>query len=233
MRLGIVIPAANTTLESELPGSGLDDASWHFQRFGQLIRGRDDLEAGTASIVESSGALTAARVRAIGVGYTAGSYTGGPEWDASLRAAVAARTGGPAHTAASAIVGALARLLVRTVAVVSPYNREVNRRAADYLTASGFVVTAMVGEAPLGPAGDVTPEEIEATVRALDVTGADAVLISCTGLRTFNLIDPLELAIGLPVVSSNLALLWAMTAEVALPVTGPGSLLRHQPPGSS
>jgi maleate isomerase len=224
IRLGIVIPAANATLEAELPRFGPDLASWHFQRFAQLIRNKTDLAAGMAAILDSAAALPAARVRAIGVGYTAGSYAGGPAWDASLRAALAAGTGCPVHTAASAIVGALERLAVRSVAMVSPYSADVNRRAARYLTASGFTVTRVDGEPPPGPAGDVAPDEIEAAVRNLDRTGADAVLISCTGLRTLALITDLEQAIGLPVVSSNLALLWAMTAEAGLRLSGPGSL---------
>ena len=223
-RLGIVIPAANTTLEAELPRFGADGVTWHFQRFGQLISDQADLESGMAAIVESAAVLTAARVSAVGVGYTAGSYTGGPAWDARLRAAIAEHTECPVHTAASAIVDALARLRVHSVAVVSPYSVQVNARATRYLTASGFTVTHVVGEPPPGRAGDVAPEEIETIVQNLDRTGAECVLISCTGLRTLALIPDLEQTLNLPVVSSNLALLWALSSAPGVP--GPGTRQR-------
>lgn len=225
VRLGIAIPAGNTTLENELPvfGSGV---SWHYQRFSQLIRTRDDLVAGTAAIVECCAVLKAARVEAVGVGYTAGSYTGGVAWDESLRSAIVDQTSCRAYTAASAIVDALDHLSVRAVAVFSPYSPEVNERAAAYLQESGLSVTGVAGEQPDGPAGDVTAEMILANVRQLDRGGADAVLISCTGLRTLGLVELLEDELGMPVVSSNLALLWAMGAGAGIQLSGPGRLMR-------
>lgn len=224
-RLGIGIPAGNTTLENELPVFGAG-ASWHYQRFSQLIGTPDDLVAGAAAIVECCAVLKAARVEAVGVGYTAGSYAGGVAWDESLRSAIVDQTGCRAYTAASAIVDALDHLSVRAVTVFSPYGPEVNERAAAYLWESGLSVTGVSGDQPDGPAGDVTQEMTLANVRQLDCGEADAVLISCTGLRTLALIDLLEEDLGMPVVSSNLALLWAMATGAGIQLGGPGRLMR-------
>ena len=63
---------------------------------------------------------------------------------------------------------------------------------------------------------------------AKEVSGADGVLISCGGLQTFEVIETLERDLGLPVVTSNQAALWAglgMT-RVSEPVEGYGRLLR-------
>ena len=56
--------------------------------------------------------------------------------------------------------------------------------------------------------------------------GVQAIFTSCTNLRTFNAIEPVEEALGVPVVSSNQALLWDMLrlADVEARGWGPGRL---------
>lgn len=223
-RLGIVLPAANTTLEVELPRWFGEDTSWHFHRFEQMIRSADDLAAGAAAIAAAAAALVPARIAAVGVGYTAGSFVGGLDWDARLRDEVTAACGAPAATAASAIVAALRRFGVESVAAVSPYSPAVNERLNDYLTSAGYTVRRVVGEPPPGRAGEVPIEEVERMAVDLDASDADLVLISCTGLRTMSLIDELESRIGKPVVSSNQTLAWALLMESGTTAAGPGAL---------
>jgi maleate isomerase len=45
--------------------------------------------------------------------------------------------------------------------------------------------------------------------RAVPRAGAQALVVSCTNLRTYDVIAPLERALGIPVVSANLATMWA------------------------
>ena len=61
-------------------------------------------------------------------------------------------------------------------------------------------------------------------MRAAAVDGADAVFVSCTNLRTVDVIDDLEDELGIPIVTSNQALAWDMltsadisTAQSAVP----------------
>ena len=67
--------------------------------------------------------------------------------------------------------------------------------------------------------------------RAADAPGAEAVLISGTGLPTADAIEPLERALGKPVVTSQSASLWWLlrAAGVGEPVAGWGRLLATQP----
>jgi maleate isomerase len=57
---------------------------------------------------------------------------------------------------------------------------------------------------------------------------ADAILISCGNLRSFEAIEPLETDTGLPVVTSNQAGLWQALRLVGIrdPLPGIGRLLR-------
>lgn len=65
-------------------------------------------------------------------------------------------------------------------------------------------------------------------VRAADAPGAEAVLISGTGLPTVGVLERLEAELGKPVLSSNQATLWwaLRTAGVGDVVPGHGRLLR-------
>ena len=57
--------------------------------------------------------------------------------------------------------------------------------------------------------------------------GAEALLVSCGGLRTLDALQPLEEATGMPVVSSFPHALWAGMALLGLPraIAGYGTLL--------
>lgn len=234
-RLGFVIPAANTTLEVEAPLVLKETASSHFQRFGQLVRSQDDLAPAQDAIVAAAQVLVSARIAALGIGYTAGSYAGGTTWDGNLRARVSDAIGRPAITAADAIIRCLRTVGAARVAVVSPYSRQVNDGLRAYLDASGIGTTALVGSPPRGPAGEVPIPEVEQLALSVDRAGAHALLIACTGLRTMTLIEALERRTGLPVVSSNLALLVTLLDSVGPRPTIPryGSLLGQPENGAA
>jgi maleate isomerase len=84
-------------------------------------------------------------------------------------------------------------------------------------------------------------EELEARVARIDPKSiqaaaleigrdpeVDAVFLSCTNLRTMDIIDALEDELGKPVVSSNQALAWHMAQLAGLTAgpNAPGKLFR-------
>lgn len=209
IRLGFVLPAGNTTLEAEVPPRLQGLGSAHYQRFVRLVRADGDIPEAERAITEAASVLRSAKVTVVALAYTAGSYVGGRGFDERLIAAMAAGSDAKATTAADAIVSALHALGAAKVAVVSPYAKEINDCCERYLTAAGVTVTAVVGSPPAGPAGAVPPEEIARMAAGAAGSGPDAVLISCTALRTMSLIDDLESSLKMPVVSSNSATLWA------------------------
>jgi maleate isomerase len=226
-RLGVVIPAANTTLEAEFPFILAGIATCHFHRFTTLVRTVADLDEAARGIAAAADTLAAARVSVVGVGYTAGSFLGGTGWDADLRRTIEDASGVPVLTAASAIVHVLRSNGLGRVAVVSPYSTAVNDQLRAYLQGGGIGIAALVGSPLPGAAGDLPIAEVEALALAVDRSEADGFLISCTGLRTATLLDSLEVATGLPVISSGQALALAMLEAVGSTdrVSGYGSLL--------
>jgi len=123
----------------------------------------------------------------------------------------------------TAVTAALRALNAKRIGFVTPYIAEVSAAMRQNLETAGFEIAAF---------GSF--EQIEEQVVAridLDVgTDAvcDAVFVSCTNLRTRNVIPETEIALGRPVISSNQALAWHMLrlAGIEDGPTGCGQLMR-------
>jgi len=221
VRFGVVLPAANTTVETEFSAALRGRATVHFQRFTSLAPTPEHAGTSAAGALEAARVLRGARVSALAVAYATGSYFGPREYDDELPRRIADACGAPATTAGLAMVDALRALGATRVAVVSPYSALVNEHCGAYLAAHGLEPIVVAGAVPPGPAGEVPVDDVRRMVRELPKARAEAVLISCTGLRTLSLIGELEAEIGMPVVSSNQATLWRLLQLGKLPAALP------------
>ena len=170
--------------------------------------------------------------QAVAYGCTTGSYVLGPDGDAAIVADMRTAAGVPATTTSTAAVAAMRELGVRRLAVLSPHVDALNERLRAYLEASGFAVVNMVGLNRRGDIEAIEPHETHDLVASsVDATAAEAVFISCTGLRTAAIIDDLEAVIAKPVVTANQATLWHVAQLAGAPSTTParGRLLAVSP----
>ncbi len=170
--------------------------------------------------------------QAVAYGCTSGSYVLGPSGDAAIIDQMATESAVPATTTASAVVQALQTLGAESVAVLSPHIDALNERLSAYLEASGFRVAAMVGLNLSGDIESVEPAETREIVESqVDRPDADAVFISCTGMRTAEVISEIETSLGKPVVTANQATLWQVgqLAGVGMSRPGRGRLLAASP----
>ncbi|MCY3894999.1 MAG: hypothetical protein OXG17_00855 [Chloroflexi bacterium] len=157
----------------------------------------------------AAGRLAERGAQVVAYGCTSGSYVLGPEGDAAIIAAMQAASGLPATTTSSAVVAALRVLGVQSVAVLSPHIDDLNDRLRAYLEAAGFMVASMVGLNLRCDIEAVEPAETRQIVESqVDRSEADAVFISCTGMRTAEVIAAMEASLGRPVVTANQATLW-------------------------
>ena len=161
--------------------------------------------------------------QAVAYGCTTGSYVLGPDGDAAIAADMRTAAGVPATTTSTAAAAALRELGVQQVAVLSPHVDALNERLRAYLEASGFAVVNLVG---LNQRGDIEAIEPTATrdlvISGVDAPAAEAIFISCTGLRTASIIDELEQSLSKPVVTANQATLWRLAHLTGAPTTTPG-----------
>ena len=170
--------------------------------------------------------------QAVAYGCTTGSYVLGPEGDAAIVADMRNAAGVPATTTSAAATAALRELGVRRVAVLSPHVDALNQRLRAYLEASGFAVVNLVGLNQRGDIEAIEPADTRDLVASrVDTPAAEAIFISCTGLRTAAIIDELEQSLAKPVVTAIQATLWRLAHLAGAPATTPtrGRLLAASP----
>ena len=139
---------------------------------------------------------------------TSGTVAIGEE--AVARCIHAARPGIPVTNPITAALAAFEALKVGRIALLTPYVFEVTSAMRDYFTGRGLEVskTANFNIELNSDIQRVSPASIREAACALDLDGADALFVSCTALRTAEVIEEIEDAIGKPVVTSNQALAW-------------------------
>jgi arylmalonate decarboxylase len=154
----------------------------------------------------------------------------GAKFNDDLTSQVTKLTGLPATTQSNGLVDGLRATNARRVAVSTAYTDIVTERLKIFLEEHGFVVTFARG---LGyeriPQGAATPEILHkfgAYVYAASQK-ADALIVSCGGLQTLDLIVPLEKEIAVPVISSTPHGLWSGVRMLGVDarVTGFGAVM--------
>ena len=235
-RLGFIIPSTNFVVEPDVYTAAPPGVTTHFSRL--LIRGRD-IADGYPQIWRESNRhlyraveeLASARVAAIAYAVTAGSFFGGRAWEERVRARIEAERGIPATSTSFAIVQALRTFGASRITVATAYSDLLNARLRRFLQQHEFEVLAIagLGNTRIQQPASEEPERITKLVARLVTDGTQAIVVSCAGLSALGIIDGLERQHGVPVVSSNQAVLWSAmrAAGVTTPVEGRGSLLRQ------
>jgi maleate isomerase len=140
---------------------------------------------------------------------TSASFIHGLAGEAELRTLMERAGARRAITTSGALLEALAALGARRVAVATPYDAELTARLAAFLGEAGHQVVGTSRLELRGHIWRVSAASVRELVEALPLDDADAVVISCTNLPTHDVLPQLEEAIDRPVVSANLATMWA------------------------
>lgn len=217
--IGVATPQANTTVEPEMQRllggtSGFTVlaarlTSPHQDSRARLIDYFDRLES-TLSQFDIA-PLAAAGFACTGSCYLAGRADEDRRLDAASRAA-----GYPVVSSAQAIREALAALNAKRVALLSPYPKWLSEAGQQYWRDQGLTLTSVSGLPAdlLDTRGiySLTTARVLEVYAGLDTRGADAVLLSGTGMPTLRAIASLNARTpaGIPILSSNLCLAWLL-----------------------
>ena len=135
------------------------------------------------------------------------SFYKGAAFNQQLTDTIKRATGLPATTMSTAVVEGLKTVGGRRLAVATAYNDEVNARLAAFLKESGFEVQKLqgLGIVDMDAVTRVTePELLKFSVTVHEsAREANAILVSCGGLRTLEILAPLERQTHVPAVSST------------------------------
>ena len=229
-RLGMIVLSTDETLEYEarqvLEGRGVN--LMHNRIFSDPAVTPDSLKAMAARMPEAA-RLLPSDLGAIAYGCTSASVFIGPEGVESQIQSVQPAV--PVTNPISAVLAALKALKVQRIGLVTPYTAEVAAPMRAFLADNG-IETAR--EISFGEGDDRQVARIaqRSTLNAMLEVGraeeVEAVFASCTNLGAFEVIDQAEDELSMPVISSNLALIWHLLKKAGIPATGwgPGRLFQ-------
>lgn len=211
-RVGVVVPF-DFSLDWEYWRYLPEGVELHFTRTPHLQRDQGMYLArscGKPSVVaRSARSLLSVAPHATLYACTSGSFVHGVEGEAALRQAMQDAGCANPVTSSGAAMRALSLAGARRVAVTAPYSGALTRGLVRFVEDSGFdVVSAHYLGLHRGIA-QVSLATVVDLVRQTADSGADAVFVSCTSLRTFGVVAQLEAELGIPVFTSNQVSLWA------------------------
>lgn len=182
-------------------------------------------------VQEGVRALSAVEPRAYVYGCTSGSFIRGLVGEQNLVRTMTAAGGAPAFTTSGALLEAVRALGAETIATATPYDDAITAQFAAFFAEAGI---HLVSNSNLGLDGKIWTVPYQRTydlVRAADSDRADAVVISCTNLPTYDILAELEADLGKPVISANQATMWSVLRHFGRSYTGPGlALSMTEPP---
>ena len=231
-RIGLLVPSVNTVVEPEFNRLIPEGISVHAARMRNSRSDVDDSKAMLQHVERAADELGSAHVDVIAFACTASSFVEGVEGEIDLRDRIERAGDAKAVTTSGSVAGALRTLGIRRVAVATPYPDELNVLEKGFLEDEGIEVLAISGMGIVDAfsIGRVTPQETYDFARRVWREDADGLFISCTNLRTIDVLARLEDELGVPVISSNLATCWGCLRALGCRETidGYGRLLAEQ-----
>ncbi len=229
-RVGVLVPFTNTNLEPDMHLLAPRDMALHFTRIGGYdedeIPDEDQMAGlGEADLDAPLDLLLGVKPDVILYGCTSATLSHGPGFDRDLAAQIKAQSGAQTVTAASAVVAALTALRAKRIGFASPYVPSLNDRAISFLADEGFETVSRADvEGRLGNLGQgaLTPDAVFELALRADSPQAEVIVLSCTDMRSVEIIDRLEEAIGKPVVTSNQAMMFQTLLALGEPSVRPG-----------
>ncbi|MBE9373576.1 Asp/Glu racemase [Saccharopolyspora sp. HNM0983] len=147
---------------------------------------------------------------------TSGSFVDGAAGEQELVAMMRDAGAQRAVTTSGSLVRGLRTLGSVRVAIATPYVASVTDRLVAFFAEHGVQVVASAGLGLSGQIWKTSYRQVVEIVRAADHPEAEAMVISCTNLPTYEIIGPLERELGKPVLSANQVTVWAALREMGL-----------------
>lgn len=219
-RIGLIVPSSNITMETELPellrrqteATGMR-YTFHSARASLKNVTKEELLAMVAKAGECAKQVSDADVKVIAYACLVAVMAqgaGAHEPSEEVIAKAAADNGHPAAVVSSA--GALVRVLqeigAKRIAMITPYMPALTQTVSDYVTGAGIEVTEAVALAVSDnlQVGCLDTGNLRTLAAGIDPSTVDAVILSaCVQMPSADAIEPVEQALGVPVISAATA----------------------------
>ena len=212
-QLGLVVLQSDETLEYDMRRLLPEDVEVLVSRVASGTELSTDMIAGMEDRLTDAATLLPrdAVISAVGYGCTSASAQIG-----SARVAELIKQGvSTPHVTdpAAALIAACKALGVTRIGMVSPYIASISDQLRAVISNAGIAITRFgsFNEPIEGNVVRITAQSLrDAATTVAEDPSCQAVFLSCTNLRTLDVIEEIESAIGKPVLSSNQVLAWHM-----------------------
>ena len=237
-RIGIMVPATNSTVEPDFHRIAPEGTTIHSQRLWLTNDGIGEagMDQMNAQLEQGARHLAQAKVEVVTMVGTTNSFYKGIEWSRQMEGIMGKAAGVPAVATSPSVAQALRTFGAKKVSVASPYPDWNNDRLKEYFEAQGFEVLNVEAEPWAAQAGaqginDQDPEVILEFATKVCRTDADALFCPCTAWRAMEAAQELENRLGKPVVTAVQATAWRTSHKAGLTdsIRGFGRLLELMP----
>lgn len=198
------------------------------------IMNSQELAAGFEAIERVAFALAKEGADVIVIGAAPTLYDHGPGSDKAISLQISQATGIPTLSNQTAMMDGLRTFGCRKVLIASPFNDENNQKLRKYLEGSGFEVVGARGMGFVANA-EINRVSAEEAYRFIKKVGkefkeAEGIIVPCANWPSSLIAGQVEEDLGIPVVTSNLAKIWAAlrVLEIKSPILGFGRLLAEK-----
>ncbi|MFJ6214797.1 arylmalonate decarboxylase [Streptomyces sp. NPDC092296] len=224
-KLGLVVPSGNAAAEPEVGCLVRPALNVHTSRFphltGQGLRARlDTYNEILPSVIAGFGRLA---LDAVVVACSGSHYLLGPDEDRAFCDKLGAEAGAPVASSTIATLDTCADLGLDRVTLVSPYEPWLTELSRQYWEAAGITVERVikVRAGDRFSPYDVTTEELVTQVLAAEPADDEALLLTGTGMFTFEALREIGAGNDRTLLTSNVcAARWARRKTGAAPVRG-------------
>jgi maleate isomerase len=187
----------------------------------------------TRAISQGTKDVTSGRATTVTYACTSGSFVSGRAGEKAITDAMLASGAKDALTTSGALAEALHAVGATRVIVATPYLADLSMKLSEFLGEFGIEALDNVSLGLCDEIWSVSYSEIADMIRAADRPDAEAIVISCTNLPTYDLIAPLEAELGKPIISANQATMWAALGRIGKQPVGEGQRLLTLSPSTS
>jgi maleate isomerase len=219
-RVGLLVPSSNSVMEVDFYRRIPAGITIHTARmFMEETTPEAESEMLDEYTFPAARALATVRPHVIVFGCTSAGALRGNAADARLCEELSEETGIPVVSTIVSVRRAIGRRGSRRAGVITPYVDELNEKIKESLEADGVEVVGIEG---LGitenfAIAQVRPEDIvDFAERSFADADIDLLFASCTNFRALDAVDAIQNRLGVPALTSNLAVLEGVLAAVGI-----------------
>jgi maleate isomerase len=210
-RIGLILPADNVIMEPELYALGIERVVFNAIRLMST-----DHDAMRQQAQECGAVVNELGLDAVVYACAETSFNAGAATRQSMSDQIASETGLPVVTATDALNAALRDLAATKISLLTPYTSRSGAELEATLADAGVEVVSSRHHDFRPESGEsrewyltnrVSPERIAHMAEELDTAGAQALVIASTNLASLRAIPILEKLKGIPVLTTNQAII--------------------------